>query len=234
MPSPAWLEEMRIELERQKLPRAYLARCLEELADHHEDVQLAGHSDAAAAQKLGHAKDIGQAVSEGLRRATFAGRHPWILFAALPLPLMLVEWCAFFLIGGGGLYLLAAWLGLDLLADEAPLAQWPPLLVGYLHALLFLAGFWPPLGLTWAWATLARRAGCGESWVWLSAFLFGLGALSYRYRVFEAADHVQGEFGLQGLPSPLQFAQFLMPLAAAAWMIRRRRVAELALLRAAC
>src|SRR5215212_8415821 len=105
-------DELRSELRRQRLPRAYITRLLAELDDHYEDLLEEGSTSMGAARKLKvKSDDLQQRLGEPAQLALFAaekyharnfwGRHPRITFLVGPLPLMVVMWV---------LYLLAIWI----------------------------------------------------------------------------------------------------------------------------
>ena len=86
MDSRPWPESLRQQLQRQNLPRAYIDRLVEELSDHVLDTQLETTSMDAqnALERLGSTDQIAAAAHREFRRRTFAGRHPWLTFVALP------------------------------------------------------------------------------------------------------------------------------------------------------
>jgi hypothetical protein len=108
MDSRPWPEELRHKLHRQNLPPAYIDRLVEELSDHVLDTQSETTSMDAqnALRRLGSTDQIAAAATQEFRRRTFAGRHPWLTFVALPfaivplvfvssiLALFAIEWVA--------------------------------------------------------------------------------------------------------------------------------------------
>src|SRR5215813_8916406 len=95
-------DELRSELERQKLPRAYIERLLSELDDHFEDLLEERSTSMGAARKLQTKQstqdDLQQRLGEPAQLALFAGeryhgrsfwgRHPVVTFLIGPLPLL--------------------------------------------------------------------------------------------------------------------------------------------------
>jgi hypothetical protein len=96
------------ELQRQRLPRAYVERLLAELDDHVVDLQderqtdmkTAGKPETEAANKqlasvlnidglLGDPAQLAAFAEQQYRRRSFLGRHPIITFLIAPLPLVL-------------------------------------------------------------------------------------------------------------------------------------------------
>jgi hypothetical protein len=86
MDSRPWPDQLRHKLQMQNLPPAYIDRLVEELSDHLLDTQSETTSmDAHNAQsRLGSTDQIAAAATHEFRRRTFAGRHPWLTFVALP------------------------------------------------------------------------------------------------------------------------------------------------------
>ena len=96
MDSRPWPDQLRHKLQMQNLPPAYIDRLVEELSDHLLDIQSETTSmDAQNAQShLGSTDQIAAAATREFRRRTFAGRHPWLTFVALPVafvPLVFVS-----------------------------------------------------------------------------------------------------------------------------------------------
>jgi|GEM_PF-1661260 len=92
------LDELRRLLRAKWVAPRYSARALRELEDHFADLERAAQdrglqgSDvrAVATQVLGDVRSLAQELVDGLRRQSLAGRHPWITFALLPLPVLVV------------------------------------------------------------------------------------------------------------------------------------------------
>ena len=96
MDSRHWPDELRHKLQMQNLPPAYIDRLVEELSDHVLDTQSETTSMDAqnALNRLGSTDQIAAAATHEFRRRTFAGRHPWLTFVALPVafvPLLFVS-----------------------------------------------------------------------------------------------------------------------------------------------
>jgi hypothetical protein len=96
MDSRPWADQLRHKLHTQNLPPAYIDRLVEELSDHVLDTQSETTSMDAqnALNRLGSTDQIAAAATNEFRRRTFAGRHPWLTFVALPVafvPLLFVS-----------------------------------------------------------------------------------------------------------------------------------------------
>ena len=101
-------KELEHELERQRLPRAYIERLLAELDDHLVDLQDERQTDMNTARKpeteaankqvasildiderLGDPAQLAALAEQQYRRRSFLGRHPIVTFLIAPLPLVL-------------------------------------------------------------------------------------------------------------------------------------------------
>src|SRR6266850_859778 len=96
-------DELRSELRRQRLPRAYITRLLAELDDHYEDLLEERSTSMGAARKLQlEQDDLRQRLGEPAQLALFAaekyharsfwGRHPLVTYLLGPLPLLIAMW----------------------------------------------------------------------------------------------------------------------------------------------
>ncbi len=108
------LEALRGRLLRAGLPCAYVQRYVGELHEHRRElIDDAQHSGASlpeaehiADARLGHADQLATACIRTARRATFAGRHPWLIFAtgaffAVPTSFLAIAMLTVALIGWG-------------------------------------------------------------------------------------------------------------------------------------
>jgi hypothetical protein len=104
MPDQQQGNELRDELRRQGLPRAYVERLLRELDDHFHDLLEERNSSMGAARKLenessepselhnrlGEPTQLALFAAEQYHSRTFWGRHPIITYLLGPLPLLVV------------------------------------------------------------------------------------------------------------------------------------------------
>src|SRR4051812_37964499 len=102
-------DELRSELRRQRLPRAYITRLLAELDDHYEDLleersttmgaarklQVPQNSQDDLQQRLGEPTQLALFAAEQYHARSFWGRHPWVTYLLAPLPLLVTCWIAF-------------------------------------------------------------------------------------------------------------------------------------------
>jgi hypothetical protein len=189
MPDPDPTADLSRKLARHGLPRRDIARILREMTDHLSDLEqearAAGHTPdearALARERLGDADELAKAVLASRRNAHWPGRHPFISFVCLPLPL-------FPLLFLGLVWLLAEASGVAAWSDSRhrlPEPNWAVVRVGFYGVLgLALA---MTAGLT-RW--LALRFHCGWRWV-----LAGCGAIFLHAIFFNAgfaAPHGSG------------------------------------------
>jgi glucan phosphoethanolaminetransferase (alkaline phosphatase superfamily) len=232
MPNPAWLDEVRDELARQRLPQRYMQRYLEELADHLDDAAAAGQAPAAAAHALGRPQDLAHAARQ-VHCEAFAARHPWLVFVILPLPLALVSLVAGLLLVLLGYGCLASMLGLDeTWRALGTTTATPPFAAAYFLTTLTMIGFVPPMLLAWWWCRVAWTIGCRSVWPMCSCLLLALLAGSYQFSFPEAPNAVRAGLHLQSTFLPMQLLQFLGPCLILTWFLTWRHRKEHASLRA--
>lgn len=108
-------DELRSELRRQGLPRAYVERLLGELDDHFTDLIEERNSSMGAARKLqsepveagepehrlGEPTQLAIFAAEQYQSRSFWGRHPVLTFVILPLPLLLITMISFSVVAVG-------------------------------------------------------------------------------------------------------------------------------------
>lgn len=198
-------EELRSELKRRGLPRAYIARLLAELDDHYTDLVEERNSRMGAARKLNLESDDSQhRLGEPTQLAIFAadqyharsffGRHPVLTFLIGPLPLL---WFGLFVCGIGfyaiGLVMQGidiAWTALfkwslnSIPEENHPFVQavslavmsWIALVIPSLLAGWILCRVAARNALHWKWPAL----GCG-----ILAAVAGVSWVSYRIKTLD-------------------------------------------------
>jgi hypothetical protein len=109
LPAAPSRDELRYELKRRGLPRAYIERLLSELDDHFVDLLEERNSPMGAARKLQFEEpdthDLQQRLGEPTHLALFAaeqyharsfwGRHPVVTFLLAPVPLFVASYIGF-------------------------------------------------------------------------------------------------------------------------------------------
>jgi hypothetical protein len=152
----AWHEKLHAELVRQQLPPAYVARLMDELCAHYDDLlEECASMDAVppnwVSDRIGKPERLAESAGDVYRRRTFSGRHPVLTFAALPLGLVLAAWA--------GLMAVHYAVGTALESQGWTITP-PPMADGIATFELLL-----PIALVCAvFARLARR--CGLDWRW--------------------------------------------------------------------
>jgi hypothetical protein len=95
--NPPWLDELRVQLKRQELPPLYMERLWRELRDHLHDVQEEKQGmDAETVNppnvRMGEASDLARFIGSEFRKQSFSQKHPIVLFAVMPVLLVLLTW----------------------------------------------------------------------------------------------------------------------------------------------
>jgi hypothetical protein len=154
---------LRRQLLRQGLPRRYVARVVQELDEHREDLEREACLDglsranarAAAEEKLGDVRELAKALVAARRRAYWSGRHPIVSFVLLPLPVFPLLFLGLLFLGAK----VSGALAWSENRDSLPEPNWAVIRFGFYAALgMALAA---TAGLTWC---LARRSHCGLKW----------------------------------------------------------------------
>jgi len=222
-----WLDELRTELQVRRLPRRYVTRLMRELSDHVTDewekpMSKDAHVQPGPLERLGSPRNVAESAERELRSRTFAARHPVWTFGVFPPLLFLVLALAFF-VGPGVL--------LDELLDLTPLEEyesspWVPALArSYIVGCIVLAA----VLVVVAFSGLARRCALTRRWPMTAAVVTALvcGCLwtSATAKTPENMGTVivgiSGSLRPTGITFP-QVIQFVVPLAVAAWITRRR------------
>jgi hypothetical protein len=167
-------EALQGELFRQGLPAAAVARLLDELADHFEDLQAEDKEAGGMATiqeiepRLGHPRMLAEVAGAAHRNSYFLGRHPiWgCLVAPVPLVLLCFAACVATVIGFG--------YCADLILDKSfglegkSADQWPAIAVGLAHGIVYFLRFVPPILATVIMTWKVRQAGLANKWLWIS------------------------------------------------------------------
>jgi hypothetical protein len=157
--NPVWREELHAALVRQHLPPAYVARLMDELCDHYDDLFEESHGMDAVppgwvADRIGAPDQLAVNAATIYRQRTFSGRHPVVTFAALPFGLVLASWAGLMVVHGVVGTLLEDWgwsLTLPPMADEIATVE---LLLPILVIAAVFARLAGHRGLDWRWPLL--------------------------------------------------------------------------------
>jgi hypothetical protein len=249
MHSRLWLERLREELARHRLPPHYAKRLMQELSDHFHDLTEEKMNPEACVARLGEPGEVAQAVS--YYRAGFLDRHRWLraaTFLALPFPLLIAGFALAMVLVVYTLDPIAAlvrntvyWLGGANLGPEIP---WYG---AFAFQLYFSSTIMvPAAGIAALYSILARWTHRHRQWALLAGTILAIcsGLFAFELRLSMAPGESFVFFGLgTGFihgrhnllpalpielvrPSVWQLFQFLMPLAVIlAWDRHEKRVA---------
>ncbi len=237
-----WLDQLRQELERQRVPRRYINRLVGELSDHftdfmedsmNKDVQ----ESTCVIDRLGEPGPLAERAAEEYRRGRFAARHPWLMFGALSPLMLLALWIGFVALALGFAWMAEA-LGVSI-SKPAPLG------VKLVLATLFFTVFELPIVLTAAHVCrAAARSGLSWKWPLFGCLLVSLIAIQVCPRAFTSSKdgswfaavafpYVELAYAelawkqfhpeyVASLKAPIgQLVQFSMPLLVATWSLQR-------------
>jgi len=227
VPNPDWLEALRVELRRQRLPAEYSARLMEELSDHlvdvMEDTMSIGVRDVDAVhRRMGAPRDVARTAATEFRRRGFFGRHPLLTFVALPIVAAPVVWISalFLVLGMAGVWKFSVnqgWAAAELSANG----------IGWLKFGCVMMMVLPTIAAAWAFGRVAVRNGL--SWRWPLFACVILGAFIAVAGVDTRWSMVPGKsqmilslgFGLGAKELFYEAARFAAPIAVACWVLTR-------------
>jgi hypothetical protein len=227
MPRLPWLERFAAALHHQPLPLEFKQRLLDELHDHfadlEEEIQMQNQSMQVIEERLGSPEDIATLAATEYHRLGFLRRHPWVLFAFGPMPVVVLSFLVYVAMAAGLAYLLGVAQEMDnrqpgqLMSDHA--AWWIELLHQGSRFVPFVlsAGFF-------AWLSWRYRPHAG--WAVAAFAVVTLVAGAFHSALTLPTAEVGGSwmFGLGIGLSPSQLLQMTLPLAVgllALWLARR-------------
>ncbi len=243
MHDPNWLEELSRELRKSQLPLPYIARLMEELSDHLEDLSEENEMSKDApishglAGRMGSATEVANSAAAEYRRARFWRRHPIAAFIALPILLMPILWVP----GMAGVALIAAAQNSWDYNSISP-SRFSPDILALLRFCCGAATLLPAViaGLLFAW--LGTRKGLQPRWPLIACAIVGLMSALTRvgFLMTPLPDtHAWQtiEFGLYtlwlgdrgivtGAVLLLQLLKLGVPLAVCVWILRRHRLRQ--------
>jgi hypothetical protein len=222
-----WLEELRAELDRRKLPPFYVERLAGELSDHLtdflEDRMSTDAKDLRGVMgRLGAPSHVASAAAAEYRRGRFSARHPVVTFLVMPLVSLPVLWTACIAAIVATLKLLGLESGSP--ASTGPLAEWAGAVMPYLVVGLLLV----PAALSAAFfCRLANKAALSWKWSMATCLLLAVFGGLVALRIVLPRGSMQGQiafgFSLNAHPSASQILQFLLPLVIGGLATWRRR-----------
>jgi hypothetical protein len=239
-----WLEQVRAELARRKLPPLYSERLLSELSDHITDFTEDSMSTDTchvrdAVRPMGVPADIADSAAKEYSGRNFWGRHPLLAFIAMPIVVLPLLWAAMVM-----LFIWTAQL-IGLSEDGgASFEQLPNWLSSTLPSVVF-AIVVIPLGIAAALVCrVARKAGRARWWPLVACTLLAIiGGMTF-FDVALPGTHRRGVlhdsriggqdpelehrsavcfgFGVGKYPKWWQLTQFALPLAIGVWAVHRQ------------
>lgn len=219
MDRQAWLDTVRAELARQKLPPGYVARLVAELSDHYHDfmedhMSMDARDLPGVFERLGRPDELAQHAKTHFHRGPFTRRHPLLTFTLVPAVLLPLLWVVAILAMVGASKLLKG-------AVDAP----PEWLATSLPAIAFAIVMVPVVISTVLLCRLASKAHVDWKWLMLGCAVLAFIAGAAFFNVTMSPDrHGSMSFGL-GLGADIrwmQVVQFAVPLAIGGWAIWRQ------------
>jgi hypothetical protein len=218
MVNPPWLEELREQLSHQGLPRSYIERLVEEMSDHFNDIMEEKMSKEATnvcspADRLGLPTDIAQVAATEYRKWFFWRKHPILTFIVMPIPLLVILWVFFQIVGEGIGFVFQKQMREAIGNDPTPILR----LALRIVALGILAA--PFLISAMILCRLASLSGQNCRWSMLSCGILSVFACFVGFG--RPSPFLGGPFSLP------QFLMIVMPLATGSWFswqrVRRQR-----------
>jgi hypothetical protein len=205
-----WLEQLRELVNRQRLPPQYVERLVEELSDHFQDIQeekkrMDAEQVCTADARMGEPSELAQFVGSEYRKLCFSQKHPVVMFAVMPVLLLLGIWFALglLLVGIGSMFEERVELVADRFAEAGSLTK----------ELICCGVIWLPLTLTTLiFCRAAQRRGFSWRWSMLSAATLAIfPGMTVRLSASMLA------VGVVPLLSVKAILQFMLPLAIGSW-----------------
>jgi hypothetical protein len=217
MSKSSWLNEVAQSLTRQRLPREYIRRFTEELADHFDDFyhththsqEKLGMDADAHITRLGAPEDIARRAAHELRRRTYAGRHPFVTFVAAPLPtaaLLLIGLCVPFL------------LIVTVVPDDYAPGHFPAWAGAVMRSVVWSMQFVPFIAGALLFCHLAKRATCGARWSFVACALVAMLAGSFAVQLTLPTGAAGSGSLMMGFALPFGFAHWPAPFGSMQWL----------------
>jgi hypothetical protein len=213
--------QLRTELQRRGLPRAYINRLVEELDDHFSDLadgllsSERNHDMSAARmpdfrindldERMGSPTELAIFAADQYHARSFFGRHPFLTFLLGPLPLLVLTWFAFGFSLLGIVYALNG-VGYVLELVFGPIPSLAPEDHPWVEAMIMVAVSWilivlPPLTTAWLLSRTAARNALNWRWPAVGCSLVALVAALFRfsYRLKPPGGHGMVMLGLDAM-----------------------------------
>jgi hypothetical protein len=233
MHDPNWLDELGGELRKAKLPHPYIARLMDELSDHLEDVLEENEmsKDALVSQtiagRMGSATDVAGSATAEFRQASFWRRHPFLSFIALPILVVPILWIP----GMAGVDLIAAAQNSWDFHTVSP-DRFSPGVLDLMRLCCVAATLLPAIaaGVFFAW--LGARKGLQTRWPMIACAIVGLmsAATQVGFLMTPSAEtNAWQTIAFGGWAGPglfLRLVKVALPLAVCAWILRRHRLRQ--------
>ena len=215
MVNPSWLDELLDQLKRQELPPPYVERLRRELSDHLHDIREEKQGmDAEMVHtpnvQMGEPSDLAQFIGSEFRKQSFSQKHPIVMFAVMPILLLLGIWTGL----QAGLLLLDSVLGV-LLGESAESVATG---LSKTDQLIIYGEIWVPVALTTVlFCREARRRRVSWRWPLLTATTLAVFP-GMTVRVMPSMILI----GVQPAITAALLLQSLLPLTIAGWYSWRR------------
>jgi hypothetical protein len=214
MSAQRWLDAVRMECERQRLPPVYIERLVDELSDHVRELMEDSMSKEAYERPptlLGTANEVVAAATSEYRRRRFSGRHPWLAFIIAPILALLILWAASLL----SFVLAAKALGFksDNPTVTAEVSRWAHEMIPFAVVATLVV---PIVLASIAFCRLAVKTAVSRRWMLACLLVVAVIGGAANSSVSLPGPGTQGSvafgFGVSLPPSPQQLAQFMLPL----------------------
>jgi hypothetical protein len=222
MANQPWLDEVRERLANQCLPPSYIARFMEELFDHFQDVtEDMMDTEADVQSRLGKAEQVAAAAVDAYRRRSFLGRHPaaaFFVFAITPLLSLILMAALVFL----AFALFSAVLGYPAFIDDLWLLDKRGFLAGAVATLSTIVI--PSLLVSMLYGELVSCLGIGRKWIFVACTVLAVMAGATCWIATPGGPGSMDSLSISiGFHTPLQLLHGIIPLVVVWWFVRRKR-----------
>ncbi len=226
MDARPWLNELRAELARRKLPPLYVERFVLELSDHFSDCMEDRMSTDAkdlhgVFQRLGSPSQVASSAAQEFRRAKFSRRHPVLMFVLMPVLSLPILWFSKIAL----VILLIKTLGIEEGKVDIHSTVWRSADAALPYLMVAMTAMPVAIAAT-CFCMLARRADVNWKWLLAACGVLAIvgcaGMAQITLPTATSTGSLSFGLGYSAHPSPLQMLQFLVPLAIGGWAIWRQ------------